>query len=482
MAKLRYVCLSDTHFGEEDNILTNLKEGSYGVDPTRPSPALEKLVTCLKHLIENTSGDQLPTLILNGDILELALCTTNDAAMAFDQFIGLVMKEGEELFDDIVYIPGNHDHHLWETARETQYINHLKMIKPGEVLEVPRHTTRLLPDNQKIKVPSVFLTNLIERYEHLRGQGKTIDVYYPNFGIKGEDGKRCVIFTHGHFIEPVYTLMTTLRQLIFPGKKTPQTIDNIEAENFAWIDFFWSTMGRSGKVGKSVEAIYEHLQYVKGIETIVENLSENLADRFDLPGFGDWMESKILKSVLQRILRNVQRTERKIARTALGFEAEEGFEKYVTGPLLSQLKYEIHGEMPTEVTVVFGHTHKPFQTDMQRLSGYPQWVNVYNTGGWVVETIAAEPRHGGAVVLIDEDLNATSLRMYNEADDDAEYKVAVEEARHGGEASNPFHEDISKFVNPNDDPWKSFSRVVAQEVRERAKNLHARIKKYDYTD
>lgn len=482
MAELRYVCMSDMHFGEEDNILTNLKEGGQGVDATRPSPALEKLVMCLKHLIQNTSGSAKPTLILNGDILELALCTTNEAAMAFDQFIGLAMKEGEELFDDIVYIPGNHDHHLWETARETQYMNHLKMIKLGEVLEVPRHTTRLLPDNQKIKVPSVFLTNLIQRYEHLKSQGKTVDVYYPNLGIKSEDEKRCVIFTHGHFIEPIYTLMTTLRQLIFPGEEAPETIDDLEAENFAWIDFFWSTMGRSGEVGKDVEAIYEQLQYVKGIETIVANLSKSLADRFDLPGFGDWMESKILKSVLQRVLRNVQKTERKIVGTALGFEAEEGFRDYVTGPLLSQMKYEIHGEMPSHVTVVFGHTHKPFQKDMQRLSGYPQWVNVYNTGGWVVDTTKPQPRHGGAVVLIDKDLSATSLRMYSEAEDAAAYRVSVEEARHGGEASNPFHEDISKFVNPNDDPWKSFSEVVAQEVRERARNLHNRVKKHGYVD
>ncbi len=33
----------------------------------------------------------------------------------------------------------------------------------------------------------------------------------------------------------------------------PTTIEGIETENFAWIDFFWSMMGRSGEAGEAVE-------------------------------------------------------------------------------------------------------------------------------------------------------------------------------------------------------------------------------------
>ncbi len=41
---------------------------------------------------------------------------------------------------------------------------------------------------------------------------------------------------------------------------------------------------------------------------------------------------------------------------------------------------------------------------------------VYNTGGWVVETVDPAPVHGGAAVLLNENLDVVSLRMYNEAD------------------------------------------------------------------
>ena len=481
MSDIRYISLSDTHFGEEDDLLTNVKKGTGQIDPTKPSPVLEQLVECLRYIIDKKTKAKKPTLILNGDILELALCTTDQAAMAFERFIELSMKDGEELFDEIIYIPGNHDHHLWETARETQYINHVKKVKIRRKLEPPRHTTNLFPENQKIKVPSVFLTNLMHRFDHLRKQDKKIIVFYPNLGLKSADGKKCVVFTHGHYIEPLYKLMTTLKRMIFPEQKSPRRINEIEAENFAWIDFFWSTMGRSGQVGRDVEIIYEKLQYALGLKSILKNLAKSLAERFDLPGWGDRMETKIANAALQKLLRDAGKRERSDTGSALGFEGEMGLRNYVTGPLRNQILEEI-GTMPEDVTIVFGHTHKAFQKDMQNFEGYSRWVNLYNTGGWVVETIDPEPIHGGAVVLIDKDLNATSLRMYDEAGDPNQYMVRVEEARHGGEKSNPFHEEVTKLVDPYQDPWKSFSETVAASVQERAKNLKRRVKGRKYVD
>jgi UDP-2,3-diacylglucosamine pyrophosphatase LpxH len=480
MSEIKYVCISDTHFGEEDSLLTNLQEGGIGVDPTRPNSVLESLVTCLRDIIERKNQDTKPVLILNGDILELALCSTNEAAMAFLRFIELAMQENQEIFSEIIYIPGNHDHHLWETARETQYVNHLQQRKE-EPLDPPWHTTRLLAENQRKKVPSAFLTKLIQRIPHLRRQRRQVLVYYPNFGVKSSDGKRCVVFTHGHYIEPLYMLMSFLKGMIFPGQEPPATIDGIEAENFAWIDFFWSTMGRSGDVGHGVEAVYEKLQYGKGMGDIVSNLSGNLAAQFDIPLLWEGAEVGLVKALLRRTLERGKKRERFDLGSALGFRAEEGFRKYVTGPLLSQIRYEIDSILD-EVTIVFGHTHKAFQKDMQKLEGFPRWVNVYNTGGWVVETTMPEPLHGGAVVLIDEDLQATSLCMYKEAENSGAYRVSVDEARHGGEQNNSFHQEVVSLVNPNADPWRKFSEVAAEAVRVRASLLQKRALSLGYME
>ncbi len=72
--------------------------------------------------------------LLSGDILELSLTNTNKTAMVmvFDSFTGLVMPRNKEFLERIIYIPGNHDHHLRELARETQYVESIRPLKGKE--------------------------------------------------------------------------------------------------------------------------------------------------------------------------------------------------------------------------------------------------------------------------------------------------------------------------------------------------------------
>ena len=74
---IRYVSLSDLHLGAENSILTRLTSVSNGTvklkaDPTTASDVMIRLVDCLRLLISQNHGRQKPTLILNGDVLELA--------------------------------------------------------------------------------------------------------------------------------------------------------------------------------------------------------------------------------------------------------------------------------------------------------------------------------------------------------------------------------------------------------------------------
>lgn len=68
MLNISYVCLSDLHLGEEDNLLTDR------VNCSRPSPVLPCLAECLAEILRhNQPGAPQPGLILAGDVLELAL-------------------------------------------------------------------------------------------------------------------------------------------------------------------------------------------------------------------------------------------------------------------------------------------------------------------------------------------------------------------------------------------------------------------------
>ena len=96
-------------------------------------------------------------------------------------------------------------------------------------------------------------------------------------------------------------------------------------------------------------------------------------------------------------------------------------------------------------------------------AGYPASLKVYNSGGWVVDTVQISQVHGAAVILIDETLDAITLRMYNQATNVADYAVHVEELTQGS-TSSPFYDRVNALVNSASDPWKAFSEAVAEAV------------------
>jgi hypothetical protein len=472
---IRYVCLSDMHLGAEASLLTHMPPGSSKADPLKASPVLQELVYCLRDLVfRNQDKTRKPTLILMGDILELALANNNQAAMVFERFLDFAMEPGYELFGDIIYIPGNHDHHLWESARETQYVlNYLAKTTPKTPLDIPWHTTNIFMADDPSPVPSFFLNALCHRYDHL--QKLHINTAYPNFGLM--QGHRCVMFHHGHFIESIYQLMTILKNLIFPKlESVSRKVWDLEAENFAWIDFFWSTLGRSGEVGQDVEIIYDKMHNEAQFRKLLNNLADSLAEKYDISGWGDWMDSQVTRLIINGLVDRLVNPERTLGDQPLSPDADQGLNDYVNWPLKTQLEAECinrHWYFPREVTFVFGHTHKPFE-EVRNFGAYlGDGVPVYNTGGWVVESVDPTPLHGGAAVLLNENLDVASLRLYNEADGPA--KVEVHEILAPGRANSDFFLHLQGLVQPDQPPWDHFSRTVAAEVGIRAQNLQAKI-------
>lgn len=477
---IRYVCLSDMHLGAELSLLTGLKNdpatGKPQVDPQVASPVLQELVYCLRELVSrNEDQTSKPTLILLGDILELALANDNMAAMVFERFIEKAMEPGYELFGKMIYIPGNHDHHLWESARETQYVrNYLPTTRPQDLLKIPWHTTNIfMDDDPNPPVPSFFLNGLLQRYDRLKNFN--INTVYPNYGLR--QSGRCVIFHHGHFVESIYLLMTTLKNLIFPEQKAlTRRVWDLEAENFAWIDFFWSTLGRSGDFGKGVEIIYDKMQSEEQFRKLVENLATGMAEKYGISGTGlsGWLGSEITKAIVDGLVHNLVYPERTQTDQYLSQDARQGLLEYVNGALHLQIDEECtdrHLYFPQEVTFVFGHTHKPFE-EIWEFRAYPgDGMPVYNTGGWVVETVDVTPLHGGAVVLLNENLNVVSLRMYNEANP----VDVVNESLPAGRNHSDFFNYLKGLVQPDQPPWSKFSQTVVEELRLREEILQDKI-------
>ena len=177
--------------------------------------------------------------------------------------------------------------------------------------------------------------------------------------------------------------------------------------------------------------------------------------------------------LLEKILQpeKLLKPERSSLDKYLSDDAKKGLKWYIEGPLKEQLSIELkkEGRLP-EITFVFGHTHKPFQGKIDS-DEYPGGVKVYNNGGWVVDTVEREPLHGGTIILVDENLEVCSLRMYNESGKADDYRVCVAEARPDDVAPSPFSEEIRGVVGAEISPWKDFSDTVAREIDLRARYL-----------
>jgi len=296
-------------------------------------------------------------------------------------------------------------------------------------------------------------------------------VVYPNFGVRSADGQKCVIFSHGHYIESIYRLMTTLRSTLFPDRAEPDLIWDLESENFAWVDFFWSTLGRSGDFGTDVELIYDKLQADIELKKLVSNLAEGIATKYGLTWFPRSVEHMVLTSVLDFLLNDVAKREVKRTDPALSADAESGLRQFLEKFLLKQIRTDNGGSVPPDVSFIFGHTHKPFE-EVRSYAGYGNGVKVYNDGGWVVDSMVPAPLQGAAVILVDESLNTASVRLYNEAGSETQPPLPP---RVSEVIDNPLVQRLKSVISTSATPLDALTEGVFAEIPRQRANLIAKI-------
>lgn len=462
MPDIRYVIFSDMHLGAENSILTNLAENSSETDTTKPSPVMIKMIECLRDIIGRNEGTQKPTLVLNGDLMELALNTTNNASMAFERFIELAMPaDMEPLFDkNIFFLSGNHDHNMWERSRNYHYIEYLKTLKAGEHIRDEIHCTNMFNPQP---ISENLLNALVHRYPHL--QDVNVNAAYPAHAVLSEDKQKCVVFCHGHYVESMYSLMTNLRSKVFPDRTKPQTFEFLEQENFAWVDFFWSTLGRSGSVGKDIDLIYDKIQDPAQVKIMMHNIAVSFAEHHKNMLLR-WAETEILQEILSFTVGRLAASERNEPDVVLTPDATLGLKVFMETFVMNQLHHELQGNIPTNISFVFGHTHKPFQ-QLMNYTGYAAPVKVYNSGGWVVDTMKPQPLHGGSILLVDEHMDVIVLQMYKEG----KHNVTLEELKDVNEKSCEFFQRINKLIDMNKEPWSGFASIAEREIALRYKYL-----------
>ncbi|MDR3650301.1 MAG: hypothetical protein P4L20_14490 [Acidimicrobiales bacterium] len=464
MPAIRWVCISDLHLGALNSVLTSVHPDGDHVDQSSVSPVLSALCDALRAL---SHGADPPQLVVLGDLFELALCSTDDAAATFAHLMEHLRPGTADaaVAPVIRFLPGNHDHHLWSRARGDCYVDYMASVPLRQPLRPELHATCLLPRNDTFRVRDRIVELMAARAD--TAVPITVEQSYPNLGLVDAAGAGVVVLSHGHFIEPLYRAMSMLDDIFERGADLP-TVHSLEAENGAWIDFFWSSMGDSGDVSGWSRDLYESLQSDDAIDGEIKAIRRAI-----VKGRGSRVrkriESVIIGGALLAAVKASLRRERHVSEV-LSKNADAGLLSFLSGPVSTQIAEEIG--TPRDVAFVFGHTHKPF-VEHRLAPGLPGDIPVINTGGWVVDTPAAEPNKGASVVLIDEDLNVAVLRCYAQGTDlDDEIRFEAPE----GQSTNPLVDDLRSRIDPSRDPWLALAHATTAIERERRMQLDKRLR------
>jgi hypothetical protein len=458
---VRYIILSDLHFGAQNSLLTELKDGTTLADVQGSSTVMTSLVDCLRALVAGNSGGRRPTLIAAGDLVELSLASASLAMPVVAQLVAALTDRDPVVDREIIFLPGNHDHHLWELSREKEAIDFVKSGASIAKSPVSWHTSSMFLDSEP-----VFDAPLLEEtLDQISGDNDVdLRVFYPDLALMSEDGERTVLVTHGHYMESVATLFSAMVRLFDASAPPLDDVDVIERENWAWVEFFWGTMGRTSRTGALIERLYDSMQDRRAVEAMLAGLAVNITRR--KPVVVRKAESWAIRHVVADLVASrLTERERGQAQTVLGEGSRNGLKNYFVA-LRRAFDRQWDGPLPSDVSVVVGHTHKPFSEWWEDREWPSGGMRVFNTGGWVVDRVAPQPLMGGAVVLVSDELDVCSLRIYQQLEDPTAWEMTVETIKptKTGEA---FARHVRELVKQGDEPWSTFVSETRRLVIER---------------
>ena len=322
-----------------------------------------------------------------------------------------------------------------------------------------------------------MLTRLMAGYPGLADAHA--DIAYPNLGLLDDARRRCVVLHHGHYIDPIYRLMSTLNAQA-PGQaatrnRGPLTVAELETQNGAWVDFMWSDLGSSGLTGTRAGTLYEVMLDAGASHDFSQRLAEMLVARLD-QSFGMSGSMPVVQGVTVRqlVMGALDATLGRGAESQRGGYLEvmsdtdvEDLRWYLSGAVKLQLERARLKPSDLDLTFIFGHTHKPFEDELP-VAGFDRPVSVFNTGGWVMDQPTMSTTQGAAAVFIDEALNVASLRLFN---DPVNGSIAPVQARGVGgfrDRANPMLAALAAGIERTAPAWALFSRSAQKATESRA--------------
>ena len=447
--------MSDLHLGEEDSVFMELKNDQLGLS--------RKITQRVKELVQKElNGNQVDYLILAGDILELSLATRVRAFESFRDFL----QEFETLFKHVIYIPGNHDHHIWTALQEEAKIFH--QIKSNKPVKEYYHAfiPKIRPDGiftlegEQIK-PSygddIFLYKLLSKTKQ---KDKIMFlIAYPNVYLDLEEK---ILVTHGHFFEDAWTLFTDAipnsLNLSYPSYKL------LEQINSPFTEFGWYHLGQAGKLSELMEELWDNIH--TGRNGTIDKLSDEITHYLDerlkfrpknkkgLKAFIDkiigasleyasdqWLNLNVT-ILKQLVLSQISPEDPKTPGSELRHAQNLFRDPRKKAKVETYLNIAVNSDEFALDALMFGHTHTPWIPDKYNqgeLTIGNKSIKTYNTGGWVADLLEPVSLRGSRPFILgikddgsveNIDIPWPSKEMFEQAVKDTKDKMHIKAQIH----------------------------------------------------
>ena len=370
-------------------------------------------------------------LILNGDILDFSINSFANSCNIAKKFFQEIKKKGQSIVKQIIYIPGNHDKHIWDAVEwEVNVIRKLEKHKDTRAFKRTQPGIIDLSTNSKDKnllLPRVSYVEGENRYGDLFLEGLfesednklPINIVYPNLYIKVNN---CIyIITHGHMFDTPWVLLSELLE----GWKNIECgeIQHFEEYNYPLTSMICTGVGQGGDVSDLLYNILTDIRRdknTKNLEQMIGYMLSRLPIIFGKNLF--LLKSKkvntfITKIIIWYLLRKKgienPRDNDLFPDTKNNPAQKERLKRFYEASLKQLEKILPNTDKNKEnkserelktVGIIFGHTHVANKKDSRLLDNIN--IDIYNTGGWLKST-----KKGAEIFFFDNDGNLTSKNI-----------------------------------------------------------------------
>jgi UDP-2,3-diacylglucosamine pyrophosphatase LpxH len=401
MVKSAFI-ISDIHLGASTSLLTAIDYDFHAENTFERTFANEILDRLINDIKEITQGKKIQQLILLGDIFDLSFAPYGLAMQNGKWFFRKLIES--QLFEEFVYIPGNHDHHIWQQINEQTFL--LNKLDNPQVI-YPRTLSA------ESTLQNTCLDGLLD-------ENNTFKVTYPNYKISINN--KNFYFHHGHFLQKLYIVASNfLSQTI-----QTESIEDLEALNSPFLEFGWYNLGQAYNIGKQklIDRLYLMFKSNnnKQIDQLIKLLFKKIhkwntqpKSKFKNPI--DTMTDYFIENIGPHFLKRL------IFKHSTSYgrkqQASSVRHKRLTGSLNSTVSEYINKYLissPAELnnsTFIFGHTHEP-ENDLFVSPDGQSTYRLCNPGGWVVDRLDENKNFiipAIAPLYIDEEANVIQLEF-----------------------------------------------------------------------